>query len=148
MEEVRKRILLVFSHFATNINKLSDGDTALRNRLIRQINNGAAITIDTVNVILEKFTSISAEWLLRGKGNMLISDNLPPFHGEESESEEELHVRISKLQVEYDNEVEENQKLLAQLEYMEDYNRRMAVENHNLKKKLSHYEPQDKKAII
>lgn len=145
--DIRKRLKDILLHYDVTINSIAS-DGAMQTRLSRQINAGSTITFDTLMRFLELFPDVSAEWLFRGKGNMLISDNLPSFHGEESESEEELHARLSKLQVEYDNEVEEHQKLLAQLEYMEDYNRRMAVENHNLKKKLSHYEPQDKKAII
>ena len=96
MNEVRERILLIFSNFATNINKLSDGDTALRNRLTRQINNDAAITIDTISVILSTFPEVSAEWLLRGKGEMILSDNLPPIVGDESENDLATHAQLAQ----------------------------------------------------
>lgn len=44
-------------------------------RLSRQINNGATITFETVSNILDTFPDVSAEWLLRGKGEMLIASS-------------------------------------------------------------------------
>ena len=102
MNEVRERIILIFSNFATNINKLSDGDTALRNRLTRQINNDSAITIDSISVILNAFPEVSAEWLLRGKGEMILSDNLPPILGDESENDLDTHVKLAQARKEID----------------------------------------------
>lgn len=96
MEEVRERISLIFSNFATNINKFSDGDKALRNRLTRQINNDAAITIDTINIILETYPEVSAEWLLRGEGEMILSDNLPPIIGDESDNDLSVQARLTQ----------------------------------------------------
>lgn len=102
MKDIRERILNVFSYFATNINKLSDGDTALRNRLTRQINNDAAITIDTIKVLLNTYPEISAEWLLRGKGEMILSDNLPPIIGDESENDLDTHAQLAQAVAQVD----------------------------------------------
>lgn len=44
-------------------------------RLSRQINNGATITFETVSNILDAFPDVSAEWLLRGKGEMLVASS-------------------------------------------------------------------------
>lgn len=48
-------------------------------RLSRQINNGATITFETVSNILDTFPDVSAEWLLRGKGEMLIASSPNEF---------------------------------------------------------------------
>ena len=49
------------------------------------------VSLDAVIAILTAYEDVSAEWLLRGKGEMLISDNLPKFHGEESDAELDVH---------------------------------------------------------
>lgn len=149
MNEVRERILLIFNHFATNINKLSDGDTALRNRLTRQINNDAAITIDTISVVLSSFPDVSAEWLLRGKGEMLISDNLPKFHGLESDSELNVHASLARMTAELEEYKLRNLRLEAQKDYLQERNDDLVILNRMLQDELNkHQEPKKKKDII
>ena len=58
---------------------LSDRAFALRcglaqNTLNRQLNGVRELSLSTVNAILNTFTDISSEWLLRGKGQMLLSE--------------------------------------------------------------------------
>ena len=72
-EDLRVRFKEVLSFYKSNINQLSKGDKAMQVRLSRQINNGATITFETVSNILDTFPDVSAEWLLRGKGEMLIA---------------------------------------------------------------------------
>ena len=151
MNEVRERILLIFSRFATNINKLSDGDTALRNRLTRQINNDAAITIDTISVVLSAFPEVSAEWLLRGKGEMILSDNLPPIVGDESENDLDTHamlaqarIEIDRLNVEVASLKKEQWKKEGVIEYQKDLISELTDELKELKLKL----PQETKKDI
>lgn len=141
MNEVRERILLIFSNFATNINKLSDGDTALRNRLTRQINNDAAITIDTISVILHAFPEVSAEWLLRGKGEMLLSNNLPPIIGDESENDMDTHALLARKLIQVDELTKEleflKDKIKKQegcIEWQKGYIAELVIENHEHKK--------------
>lgn len=49
----------------------------MQKRLSRQLNGGATVTFETISSILESFPDISAEWLLRGEGEMYktVSDN-------------------------------------------------------------------------
>lgn len=149
MNEVRERIMLVFSRFATNINKLSDGDTALRNRLIRQINNDSAITIDTISVVLNSFPEVSAEWLLRGTGEMLFSETLPKFSGYETESEEDLKIQLSEALAELDEYKRQNMRLEAQVDYLQDRNDTLVITNRQLMDELNKYQqPKKKKDII
>jgi hypothetical protein len=149
MEEVRERILLIFNNFATNINKLSDGDTALRNRLTRQINNSAAITIDTINVVLSTYPEVSAEWLLRGKGQMLISDNLPAFTGEENELEIDLHAELARKTAELEEYKMQSLRLEAQKDYLQERNDDLVISCRMLQDELNRYqEPKKKKDII
>ena len=149
MDELRERIHTVFGCFATNINKLSDGDKALRNRLTRQLNNDAAITADSLDVILTRFPDVSAEWLLRGKGEMLITDNLPKFHGLETESEEDLKIELSKVMAELNEYKKQNIRLEAQKDYLQDRNDDLVISNRMLQDQLNKYqEPQKKKDIV
>lgn len=58
---------------------LSDRAFALRcglaqNTLNRQLNGVRELSLSTVNAILNTFADISSEWLLRGKGQMLLSE--------------------------------------------------------------------------
>lgn len=149
MDEVRERILLVFSTFATNINKLSDGDTALRNRLTRQINNDSAITIDSISVILNAFPEVSAEWLIRGKGEMLLSENLPKFHGEETDTELDVHAELARKTAELEELKLQVLRLDAQKDYLQERNDDLVVSCRMLQDELNRYqEPKKRKDII
>ncbi|UYU94532.1 hypothetical protein KQP56_18100 [Bacteroides thetaiotaomicron] len=76
MEElIRQRVNEILLSHNISINKFSDGDSALQNRLSRQINRGASITAETLFILLDKFKDVSAEWLLRGEGIMAKNDS-------------------------------------------------------------------------
>lgn len=73
--------------------KLTDRAFAIKcgikqNTLSRQLNGVSEISVATINAILDNYDDISAEWLLRGKGEMLISAN---------QSKDENTERISRL---------------------------------------------------
>lgn len=145
MKEIRERIQIVFGCFATNINKLSDGDTALRNRLTRQFNNDAAITVDSIGVILSTFPEISAEWLLRGKGSMLLTDNLPGFNGEETDNEMNLHAELARKTAELEEIKLLTLRLEAQKEYLQERNDDLVVSNRMLQDELNKYQEHPRK---
>ena len=48
-----------------------------QNTLSRQLNGVRELSLATVSAILTAFENISSEWLLRGKGPMLLSDIAP-----------------------------------------------------------------------
>lgn len=77
---------------------------------------------DTLHAILVTFTDVSAEWLMRGEGEMFISDRLPALQGNETEGEEDLHVLLAKREAELEDLKQEHIRLLGQLEFMEEYN--------------------------
>lgn len=69
--DVRQRISAVLAEFGYTQNSFAGGDKATQKRLNRQLaDDGAAITVDTLLLILNKHTDVSAEWLLRGIGDM------------------------------------------------------------------------------
>lgn len=56
---------------------LSDRAFALKcgikqNTLSRQLGGVSEVSASTINTILDNYQEISAEWLLRGKGSMLL----------------------------------------------------------------------------
>lgn len=84
MEDIiRQRIIAIFQEKKTNPTRFSGEDKAMQKRLSRQLNGGASITSETILGILNTYPDISAEWLLRGKGEMLIASS----QNEEKEEE-------------------------------------------------------------
>lgn len=72
---VRERIIDVFAAEGTNPTRFSKEDKAMQKRLSRQLNGGASITFETISSILDAYPHISAEWLLRGEGEMYKTEN-------------------------------------------------------------------------
>lgn len=84
MEDIiRQRIIAIFQEKKTNPTRFSGEDKAMQKRLSRQLNGGASITSETILGILNTYPDVSAEWLLRGKGEMLIASS----QNEEKEEE-------------------------------------------------------------
>lgn len=76
MEElVRQRVISIILDSKISINSLSKGDKALQRKMNRQINEGAAITVETISSILNAFPNVSTEWLLRGEGEKFKEDS-------------------------------------------------------------------------
>lgn len=67
---VRDRIARLQKEKGFTENGLANGDTPTQKRLNRQLSHGAAITLDTLLRILEACPDVSADWLMRGHGNM------------------------------------------------------------------------------
>ena len=69
---VRDRIKRLQSEKGFTENGLAAGDQPTQKRLNRQLSHGAAITLDTMLRILDACPEISADWLLRGSGDIYI----------------------------------------------------------------------------
>lgn len=76
-DAIRQRINEILSFYEITINRFSNGDSALQNRLSRQLSRGSAITSDTICLILSRFSDVSSEWLLRGEGEMIKPQQKP-----------------------------------------------------------------------
>lgn len=77
---------------------------------------------ETLHAILHRFTDVSAEWLMRGEGEMFVTDCLPSFRGDETEAEVDVHAALARCRAKLEDVQNENVKLLGQLEFMEEYN--------------------------
>ena len=72
-EGVRQRLKELQKEKGFTENGLAGGDASRQKRLNRQLSHGAVITLDTLLHILENFPEVSADWLLRGSGDMYHS---------------------------------------------------------------------------
>ena len=72
-EAVRARTNKLQTEKGFTENGLAGGNIPTQKRLNRQLSHGAAITLDTLLRILQAYPEISADWLLRGSGDMYRS---------------------------------------------------------------------------
>lgn len=98
---------------------------------------GRTPSIDIIMAILNEFKEISSEWLLRGTGQMLISDNLPPITGTETDDALTLHAELTRTTARLEELTAENAKLLHQLDFMETLNYKITGRCHALEKQLA-----------
>ena len=69
-ENVRTRINEVLRENKITENSVAAGDSATQSRLNSQLSHGKKITLDTILRILDACPEVSADWLLRGTGEM------------------------------------------------------------------------------
>ena len=114
-----------------------------------QLNSKNGIQVNVIAATLERYSDISAEWLLRGKGEMLISDNLPKFHGEESDSELDVHAELARKTAELEELKLQVLRLDAQKDYLQERNDDLVISCRMLQDELNKYqEPKKKKSIV
>lgn len=68
--EVRNRINAVLSENGLTQNSVAAGNSAAQKRLNSQLSHGSNLTLDTILRVLDACPDVSAEWLLRGIGDM------------------------------------------------------------------------------
>ena len=120
-------------------NKIGVPQTTLNN----QIKSPRGISVSVILLTLNTFPDISAEWLLRGKGEMILSDNLPPILGDESENDLDTHAMLAQSTKEIDilnQEIarlkEKNLKQAGCIEWQKDFISELIAEKTELEKKL------------
>ena len=87
----------------------------------RQIKGDYNVSIESVNAVLHELPKLSADWLLTGRGQMYVEDNLPAFNGNESENELELQAEMTKRTIELEEckeRLAEAYKTIEDLRYM------------------------------
>lgn len=115
----------------------------------QQLKGERAISLDTILNILSAFPDISSEWLLRGNGDMNISDNLPKFHGEETDTELDVHAELARKTAELEELKLQVLRLDAQKDYLQERNDDLVVSCRMLQDELNRYqEPKKRKDII
>ena len=91
-------------------NKETGGNVSAFSKLIgvnqktlsQQLNKECSVSLSVLLPVLSSLPDVSSEWLLRGKGEMILSDNLPPILGDESENDLNAHAMLVKLRKEID----------------------------------------------
>lgn len=124
--EIVQRIKKLISDKNCTVNSFAHEIGMSQRTLNNYVQLGRYPSYETLYAILHRFPDVSAEWLMRGKGNMFIADNLPSFRGDETENEENLHAALARCRAELEDSQNENVKLLGQLEFMEEYNLKIA----------------------
>lgn len=75
-EKVRTRINSALKIKGLTENSVAAGDSSAQSRLNSQLSHGKRITLDTVLRILAACPDVSADWLLRGTGDMFAGTNI------------------------------------------------------------------------
>lgn len=74
-EEVKIRIREILKEFSSNPTQLSKLFGVNQKTLNSQINDTTTLSVSTILLILNAFPEVSAEWLLRGNGEMKFSSD-------------------------------------------------------------------------
>ena len=118
--------------------------------LSSQLSSKTGIQLPVITATLKRFPDISAEWLLRGKGEMILSDNLPPIIGDESENDLDTYVMLAHARKEIDVLVQEiaalKEKITKQsgvIEWQKDFISEILSEKMELEKKLPNESKKD-----
>ena len=78
--EVRNRINLLLKEKGITQNAVAAGDAPAQKRLNSQLSHGAAISLDSILRVLAACPDVSADWLLRGTGEMYKVSNITGAH--------------------------------------------------------------------
>lgn len=105
-----------------------------------QLKSPRGISVDVILLTLSVFPEVSAEWLLRGKGEMLLAENLPTFDGDESEKELDLHAELARKTAELEEYKVQVLRLEAQKDYLQERNDDLVITNRMLQDELNKYQ--------
>lgn len=79
-DEIKDRLRRVLEVKNMSVSKFVEDVDIKRSTLSAQINGSSTVSADTIKIFLQKFGNLSAEWLLRGNGEMFCHC---PGNGEE-----------------------------------------------------------------
>lgn len=119
--EVLQRILEVFRQSSISETQFAKRIGVNQKTLNQQFKEERSLSLETALSVLRAFEDISAEWLLRGKGNMYNTENsIPDIKTGDMQSVYETVVRdkdeqIEKLKAEINQLIGENSIMREQL---------------------------------
>ena len=136
---VKQRIKVLLEAKKATLNSIANGDTALKMALSRQVNGTTAISQVTISLLLSKFPDLSAEWLLRGAGDMLISSVVPTERTprDDRETTDTTTEDSSDIAAAH---IEKIEQLQAELEQQKEFNALQKEYVINLKERISEYQ--------
>lgn len=144
LERLKEVIAAKSSSILDFSNKIGVPQTTLNN----QIKSPRGVSVSVILLTLDTFPDISAEWLLRGKGEMLLSENLPKFHGEETDTELDVHAELARKTAELEELKLQVLRLDAQKDYLQERNDDLVVSCRMLQDELNRYQESKKKKSI
>ena len=148
-ETILERLKAVIAEKSTSPSDFSKKIGIAQTTLSNQLKSPRGVSVDVIMLTLEHFSDVSAEWLLRGKGQMLISENLPSFHGSETDTELDVHAELARKTAELEELKLQVLRLDAQKDYLQERNDDLVISCRMLQDELNRYqEPKNKKGII
>lgn len=100
--DVRQRIKLLLDSKNISINAISKSTGYPQSNLNKQINSTTSISLNTVLVVLDYITDASGEWLLRGTGEMLLTEQSlqksKPIDSNAEAEIEKLKMQVARLE--------------------------------------------------
>lgn len=105
-DDVRKRIVqFLEDEKGTSVSAFAKSKGENQSKMTKQIKNSTAISLYTILLLMEEYPDLSAEWLLRGTGSMLLTEPQHEIHTrhirDDSETEE-LRERLRRAEREID----------------------------------------------
>lgn len=105
-DDVRKRIVqFLEDEKGTSVSAFAKSKGENQSKMTKQIKNSTAISLYTILLLIEEYPDLSAEWLLRGTGSMLLTEPHHETHTrnirDDSETEE-LRERLRRAEREID----------------------------------------------
>lgn len=102
---VKQRIQAILQKFGSNPTQLAKMYNLNQKTVHNQINENTQLSASIILLILKTYPAISAEWLLRGTGDMIVSENTEFVNKLSDETEgystiRELQDRIVALEAE------------------------------------------------
>lgn len=108
--------------------------------LSNQLQSTRGVSVEVILLTLSAFPEVSAEWLLRGKGEMLLTDTLPSFHGSETDTELDVHAELARRSAELEECKLRIMRLEAQKDYLQERNDDLVVSARMLQDELNRYQ--------
>ena len=72
-DDIKARLRQVLEIKKSNVSKITEGENVKRSTLSAQINGNSAVSYDTIRLFLRKFADLSADWLVKGIGEMFTN---------------------------------------------------------------------------
>lgn len=96
---VNERLMAIMNEYKLNPYSFSRRIDVAKSTVSEYFKDGSTRepSLSVLQKVTAAFVEISPLWLYEGKGEMMISDNLPHITGNESEEVLDLHAQIAKL---------------------------------------------------
>jgi transcriptional regulator with XRE-family HTH domain len=125
---VKQRVIDLAENKAESICGFAKAINVAQTTLSEYLNNGKIPSFKVVNGILDAYPDVSAEWLLRGEGEMYKTTELPPVDASSEESIEHS-AEIARLVKEKNELIEKVEALKAKCAKLQELTDELSKEN-------------------